>query len=424
MSGLTCLRVGALLARGAVGSTDAEWLRVESHCRECQRCREEARVLEGSRAAPSREPVLSSATRELVLRRAFDAASLAPSSSPASASYVRRRPWAAATLVAAAAAVALAVLALRARSQALGSAPQTDHVASGFILSQGRQAAPGALIPAGTELDCAGGARLALGHADVELTAASRVVWRPAESTLVLVGGRVHVAVEHVEHQHFRVATPAFVVEVVGTAFNVDLQGVQVSRGTVHVLSSDGHDVLAVLPAGGAWSTPAPAAAADPEPATAPSPSPSLTDASPLAPSGVNRDLDSTKSVRQWLSNARHALSAHGPADAQRAVEAALRLHPTNNELAEARTLLAECAGASGDSARAVRLYLAVARQFPALPAAENALFAAARTEDRVGARQAAQQLFIDYLSEYPSGRFRGEAERHLVQLKAKPTDE
>lgn len=417
VSGLACLRVGALLARRSVGLTESERLSVESHRSECPRCQKEARLLGGIRAALSPEPVLGTQARELLLRRAFEAAAVAPKASLPVRGSLRHRSWAIALV--AAASVVLVLFALRFRAARPTSIAQRDQVASGVVSLQGKRLSAGAKVLPGTELESEGGARLALGHAQVELTPGSKVVWQASESTLQLLGGGVRVEVEHIEHQHFRVAASTFLVEVVGTAFSVDARGVQVTRGIVHVLSSDGHDLLAVLPAGGAWSAAKLASAESGSPPAAP-----VTDLSQVAPVGSAKDSDSAGSVLQWLNEARHSLAAHHAADAQRAVEAALRLHPTGNELAEARTLLAECAGASGDSARAVRLYLGVAKQFPALPAAENALFAAARTQDRVGASQAARQLFSGYLKRYPAGRFHEEAERHLLRLSAPTTDE
>ena len=422
VTGLTCFRVGALLARRTVGLTESERLSVESHRSECQRCQKEARVLEGIRATVSDEPVLSTQARELLLRRALEVASVARVASAPAHSSLRSKSWAIAAVVAALS----TLLALHFRVAPLHSVAQGDRVASGVVSLSGKRVEVGAQVLPGAELESEEGARLALGHAQVELTPRSKVVWKAAESTLVLVGGGVRVEVEHVEHQRFRVAAASFLVEVVGTAFSVDAQGVQVTRGTVRVLSSDGHDVLAVLPPGGAWSAPGAGKVASAESAeSAESASvASEADLSQVAPVGGSRDSDSAGSVLQWLNEARHALSAHHTAEARRAVEAAMRLHPTSNELAEARTLLAECAGASGDSARAVRLYLAVAKRFPALPAAENALFAAARTQDRAGAGHAAQQLFAEYLQRYPTGRFHEEAERHLLRLRASATDQ
>ena len=415
MRGLTCFRIGALLARRAAGLTESERLEVESHHAECRHCQAEARALSAVRTLAADAPVLSPQARELVLRRAFDLTLPGRAASDPDLARTPKWRWGGAALAFAVAALLLLGLA---RGRNWFAPTAKDHVAAGSVSLPDRELAINAEIPANTELSSATGAHLAVGHAEVDAEPGTRVLWRASEANLVLHSGAVHVVVEHVPHEHFRVTTDTFIVEVVGTRFQVSPQGVRVSRGVVRVLSLDGREVLAVLPAGGSWSAPVPV----PVPALAPvlaldTPAPDAAHDAP--PSSSAKDAEASVSVAQWLSDARHALAAHRVAEAQRAADAALRLHPSALEVAEARTLLAECAGASGDAERAVRLYLSVAHQFPSLPAAENALFAAARTRDRSGQAAQAQALFESYLKRYPVGRFRAEAERHVARLES-----
>lgn len=422
MRGLTCIRVGALLARRAAGLSESERLEVESHRAECAHCQEEARALSGIRALVNTEPVLSSSSRELVLRRAFELADLAPAARPASRGSFGQRRGAVVSLVAAAAALLLFVGWTQRPRWLAGEA--ADHVAAGSVALAGREIAVNGEIPANAELHSATGARLAVGNAEVDLKPGSSVVWGAEQSNLVLRHGAVSVTVEHVPHQRFRVSTSTFVVEVVGTQFKVDAEGVQVTRGTVRVLSTDGQ-VLAVLPAGGAWAAKASPKQSEPvlPPPSTPSTSSTPLDGARDTATAPSKEVASSGSAAQWLSEARHALAVHRVSDAEHAVDAALRLHPSQYELAEARTLQAECAGAAGDAERAVRLYLGVAKQFGG-PAAENALFSAARLRARQGASAQARALFEDYVRRYPAGRFRQEAERHLLTPRASGASE
>ncbi len=413
MRGLGCLRIGALLARRAAGLTESERLEVESHRAECVHCQEEARLLSAMRLAAADAPALPAQVRELVLRRAFDLTLPGRSAADPGVSRARGQRWVGTAL---ALAVAAALLFVVARGRHWFAPSPKDHLAAGSLSLPNRELAIAGEIPANTELSSAHGAQLTVGHAEVEVDPGTRLVWQATESNLVLHSGTVHVVVEHVPHQHFRVTTAAFIVEVVGTRFQVSAQGVQVSRGVVRVLALDGREVLAVLPAGGSWSAPpvpAPVAVSVPDASAAPD------TAHDAPPSAAAKDAEPALSAAQWLSDARHALAAHHVTEAQRAADAALHQHPSALEIAEARTLLAECASAAGDAERAVRLYLSVANQFSSLPAAENALFAAARTRDRLGEAAQAQQLFESYLKRYPAGRFRAEAERHLTRLQA-----
>ena len=420
MTSLTCARVVGLLEQRAVGLSETERLLAESHLAECAGCREQAQVLEGARrvAAGGADVVLSPSARELVLKRAFEAAA-----SPAKP----RTPRVPAVFQLAAACVLLVSVAAAGywfKHRSGGEvARQLDVVEAGKLSSSQGVLAAGAGVPPNLALVSQDAARFHVGNALVEAAPSTRVTWRAAADTLALEDGEVKVSVEHVPGRHFRVNAPGFVVDVVGTEFKVDRHGVHVTRGIVRILAPNGRDVLALLPAGGAWSAPVPNASESPQA--------SARSAAVAAPADVPNDVDSgeankarvagLESVAQRLAMARRSLAAGHAGEAEKLVEAALGSHPGAREAAEGRTLLAECAVAQGNVARAIRLYLEVAKAFPGLPAGENALFAGARLSERNGAAAQARELFESYLQRYPSGRFRQEAERHLQKGSAPP---
>lgn len=397
-----CARVAQLLERRAAGLTESERLRTESHLSECAGCRELSRVLEGARlaSAASSAGSLSPQTRELALKRAFDGASASADPITGRAPRLRLALASAAVLLVA----ALAALLLRPAP----ATRQADTLVAGKLSSSQGLLQAGATIPVNVALSTEDHARIHVGNASVALDARSRVTWRGEQKTLALDKGAVEVAVEHEPGKKFLVTTPSFIVEVVGTQFRVDQQSVHVTHGTVRVLSHDGRDVLAVLPAGGAWSAP-PAQNTPTEPAPAAKAPPELD--TEEAEKGHPAALEP---VAQRLASARRALAEGRIAEAEKLVEGALASRATSREVAEGRTLLAECAVARGQTERAAQLYLAVARAFPGLPAGENALFAGARLSERALSPQRARALFEDYLRRYPKGRFRLEAERHL----------
>jgi TolA-binding protein len=127
-------------------------------------------------------------------------------------------------------------------------------------------------------------------------------------------------------------------------------------------------------------------------------------------------------SVAERLASARRSLAKGSAAEAEKLAQSVLGLHPSARDAAEARTLLAECAVARGNSGRAISLYLDVARAYSTLPAGDNALFAAARLSERSGGSARAHELFEQYLRQYPAGRFRHEAERHLRPVSTSPS--
>lgn len=416
MALFTCARVVALLERRAVGLTESERLLTESHLAECASCREQSNLLVAAqRALPGgSEAVLSASSRDLLLKRAFELAGAAPAA-PRSPSY-SQHVW---RWTAAAAALVLVLLLGRAIAlhHAAGPALVRDQLEKGKLSTSAGVLEAGAGIPANVPLRVEASARLHVANAAVEASPQTRLTWRAGVETLALDEGEVNVEVEHVAGRRFRVAAPGFVVEVVGTQFKVDCRSVRVSRGLVRVLSSDGQSVLAVLPTGGAWSLPPPVVAPLPAASSVAEPQPEASStedepkARPAAP----------ESAAQRLAAARRLLAEGRIAEAEKSVDTALAASPGSREVAEGRTLLAECAVARGNPARALRLYLDLAHAFAALPAGENALFAGARLSERLGPPERARDLFEQYLRRYPAGRFRQEAERHL-QRSAAPT--
>jgi outer membrane protein assembly factor BamD (BamD/ComL family) len=99
---------------------------------------------------------------------------------------------------------------------------------------------------------------------------------------------------------------------------------------------------------------------------------------------------------------------------AKLSIERALGARLGHADRAEALTLRAELALARGEKAQARAIYLEVSQRFAELPAGENALFAAARTQSDA---EAAAKLLARYLARYPNGRFVDEAKKRLAHL-------
>jgi len=88
-------------------------------------------------------------------------------------------------------------------------------------------------------------------------------------------------------------------------------------------------------------------------------------------------------------------------------------------DLAELGILAAEAELAGRATKRAIDLYLAVVRDYPKTPQAEQALFAAAQLAfDRPDAGYHPEAILRDYLDSYPHGQFAGDAQRLLDRSK------
>ena len=164
---------------------------------------------------------------------------------------------------------------------------------------------------------------------------------------------------------------------------------------------------------------------AEPEPTPAPAPTQQIesgaprTRAAPDRPSrparpSTRRDAGAP-SAAQLLAEARARFAARDYPAAERAAQGALASAPSRPQAAEAHTLLADIAQAGGDLALAVTRYTGVAAKFAELPAAESALYAAARVELRRARRAEARALLTQYLDRYPSGRYAGDVRRQLT---------
>ena len=122
-------------------------------------------------------------------------------------------------------------------------------------------------------------------------------------------------------------------------------------------------------------------------------------------------------SCRTLLERARSLLANDKPEEAFATIRTALTRSPTRSDRAEAKSLQAEYALIQGDLATAAATYRTVATRYKGLPAAENALFAAARIESTRGNKAGAIELLERYLREFPNGRFRKEVVRRLKAL-------
>lgn len=407
-----CMSAKRLIARRRVGLTAAERIRLEDHLTSCISCLEEASALgamsqmieaEASGHRPSRHA--------RAITRVLNAASEAelPAPPPRAAPYLLAGAMAAATV--------LGIAAFRAGWGAPdpdagpvhamvdpgdGQAAQRPEPAverepaiaaaleAGDLRVDGVAIAAGDAIRAGVEVETKAGAVLALGPALVDLAAGGKAVWGLDRTTLRLDAGTMRAQVDPDRDSPFRVLTDRFIVEVLGTEFEVTEAGVRVDRGAVRVTDLDGALLAARVEAGESWSFRLAAEAAE----------------------RVRPAVD----VSETLGRARSRLAGGDVSGARALIRDALAAEPSRVERAEAETLLAECALVAGDRARAARRYLSVAESYRRLSAGENALFAAARLERELGNAARATELFELYLARYPSGRFRSDAELRLAE--------
>ncbi len=257
----------------------------------------------------------------------------------------------------------------------LQPAPATDVLESGALRAGTTIVAAGATIPANTQLLAGQTSQARLASARVVIAAGTEVRWVPIERTLRL---------------------DRFAIELGDEAeLTVDADRVHVRRGQVRILDRAGV-VLAQLEAGAGWTPPIAAVPARPMP--------------PLG----GRDAASAEVL---MARARAQFAARDYKAATRTTEAALALGPRRADEAEARTFLGDIAQAEGDLGVAAARYAAVAADFAGTPAAESALYAAARVELRRARTDHARALLTRYLELHPAGRYADDVRRALAAL-------
>ena len=413
---LGCIQAALLMQARQAGLSSADGLRLEEHLSGCPSCRAEAGAIAGlSQLSSAGFAPLDPTAR----RRAIDAALAAGSGEPRKQRAVRS-PLVWPLMAAGAAAALAAVLWLRAPAPqdppqpSAAAAPTGDsRVLRGQVALSGTTRSAGQSLLAHAHMQTQDGALVQLAHASVELRPATQAAWDASQHLLSLSEGSVLVEVDPQPHQPFAVSTQHFVVHVLGTRFEVTPRSVRVLRGRVSVQPvAAGPATLLDASAGEReYRIPEPPAAAAAPRAPAVSP-PSA------ASSGERR---SGSDMDELLERARTQLATRALGEARRTLALALRLPATKAERAEALSLRAEAQLLAGRHAAARDGYLRVVETLPHEPAAETALYAAARIEAEHGDPARARALLARYRARYPHGSFVREAERREQALAERP---
>jgi ferric-dicitrate binding protein FerR (iron transport regulator) len=369
-------------------ASDAERLEVESHLEGCAACREERATWMLVGALRDQEaPRLPQAAERRVLANLVAARGRVTGLAVART----RRPW----LVRLA--VPAAVLA----------------AAAGVFVGRARVARPPE-VAEGQRLDAAEPGAIAFAGAGVSYGAGTALTFHPATRTLELVRGEVDVDVHPDARQpsRFRVSTPRFVVEVLGTRFVVTSTGVRTLRGRVRVLDRAGHE-LAVVQAGEAWQgggLPAPAATERAVRTASEAP----------APRAVRTGAPARRaSVPELLSRGRAALAAGDAALARGFIQRAFDAAPSEHETPAVELLQADALLVERRPDDALAAYRRVARRRARAPEGETAAFAVGQLLFERGSHAEAGGALSDYLARYPQGRFVREARERLAQIQS-----
>jgi len=403
---LGCIHAALLLQQRHAGLSSAEGLRLEEHLSGCASCRSEASLLAG----------LSQLSRQGFVPLRADARQRAMAGALAAVTRAEARPERRASrlglpLMAAGTVAALAVALLMLRASPPRPEPLAAHAApepqsrvlAGEVTLSGTTRHVGQSLLAQAHMQTRAGAVVQLAHATVELRPETHAAWDAAQRRLELSQGSVMVEVDPQKHQSFAVGTAQFVVRVLGTRFEVTSDGVRLLRGRVSVQPSGASEAIVLDARDGEREYRVPRADAAEPPAPAPTPPPKAASAQPAPAPGRAAEL---------LERARTQLSRRELSSARRSLKQALAAPNTPAERAEALSLQAESQLLAGHHAAARDGYLHIVAQLPREPAAETALYAAARIEAEHGEPKRARALLARYRERYPNGSFVREAER------------
>jgi len=289
-------------------------------------------------------------------------------------------------------------------------------VTSIWSRSTHREPAEGARLEAQRE------GRFTFAGALVRYLPGTALEFHPGRRTLGLSKGEVDVDVTPGGKGRFRVITPRFIVEVLGTRFVVTPDGVRTLRGLVRVLDRKEQE-MSVLHAGQSWSMPAAPIIAARRPASAPAPVQAPPPAPTVAPApAVARATTGPAGMRpsaaSLIARAKQALADGDTGAARSWVNQALRADPVVRDLAAAHLLLADARLVEKRPDEAISAYREVARRHGRTPEGETALFALGQLLVERGRPAEAAAAFHDYLARYPMGRFLREVRERIEQVQ------
>jgi TolA-binding protein len=390
-------------------SSEADRLWLEVHLHSCPACRTEKAqwlLLERLREEPT--PRLGTDARARVLRHLTDLPATEPSPEPRR--FRLGRPV-----------FAFATCLVLVASLWVWRSHTTDPSAASTSI---RAQAAGVLASAGAQIIYQAGAAF-----DVQ----------PAKRAIQLLAGEIDVEVTPGGPGRFRVITPRFTVEVLGTHFIVHMDGVRTLHGVVRVVDASGRE-LSMVQAGQSWKVEALARAqGDQTVRPAPLPSPTVSDEARTArhlqktesvamrsPSRHTRPTatapSESPSVDSLLAEARILLATGDASLARQRIATALQFSLTARQRASAELLTANSLLAESRYREAVLAFRRTANLYGNQPEGELAIFAMAQLLSEQGSKREAQAAFRQYLERYPNGQFVDEVRRHLtVPLPSDP---
>jgi hypothetical protein len=267
---------------------------------------------------------------------------------------------------------------------------------------------------------------LEVGRAHIAYVAGTELRVRPGEREVELVAGEIDVEVSPGGPGGFRVLTPRFTVQVIGTRFIVSLARVMTVHGVVQVREPDaaGGQQIAALSAGQVWRCPDEGARAEAagqassEPAGRASDRSYLTREARIGTAQPGGAAASSRSIDRLLSYARTALAAGDTARARRFLSSALRARPRARQRAMAELLAADALLVESRYDAALSAYRETLDRFSSYPEGETAAFALAELLSERGPPAQAEQALAYCLARYPKGRFTDEVEKKLASVR------